>query len=459
MSFSLLLAVFASPPGWSTVAEFPAAQAVAHQDAIVTIAPDLLHIAAFTMTGAPGWRARYHTVPRGIQALQVRLGALLLFAGDKATRVDMKTGEAGAWSSVPAIGNPSAPGCWLNEAQGALGYMCPCSFQFARATGARVGDRFDFFRECRSPFDRGPPKCGCWGSSGTLIGRAGDLLIASVPTLQPPGQRARRVVWSQTLVAVSAKTGREVWRRLSPSGEPATYLNGVGVLPSGRGFWIADSRGQLAVFEAKSGRLRWQTPPSTKTEGASQNVWIAPLGGGSIFVATHETATALSTQTGKVLWQTSKGEDAVLPLAALDRPGGVQLRGTSQLRLLDDRTGAVVTTMLFIDMPARIERATNGELWMVSGTQLKRYTAAGRLLSQAAVAANSSLIRGETRVIAQTGDALQIFDARTLAPLGTLAGRYEVVQLEGPAGPGRLWLHDAVNHPNLKLIQVGTPTQ
>jgi hypothetical protein len=458
MSVPILFALLSLPPGWSTIAHSPAVQAIAHADAVVMLSGDLLHVSAVEMSGAPRWRREYQKTAAGVQALQVWRDALFLVAGPQVARLRMKTGRTTPWQTAPAIGTSAQPGCWLNETAGALAYGCPCSFQFARANATPVGKRHDYFRQCRTPYGGGQSKCGCWGSSGRLIGRAQGLQIASVPTPQPAGHRGKRRVWSQTLVAVSAKRGREVWRHPSPNTGPATDVNGAGILPDAQGFWTADARGRLAMFEVKSGRTRWQMPPSKTSEGPSKNVWIAALGAGAIFVATHETAMALDTKTGKPRWSVAKSGDAVLPLGALDHPGGVGLREAPMLRLLDDRTGAVVTTMP-LGEAAHIERAADGEIWMVSGTRLFRFTAAGRLLSQATVAAHSTLTRGETVVLASTAETLQAFDAKTLAPLGTLAGRYEVVQLEGPAGAGRVWIHTRGEAPSLRLIRIDAPAR
>ncbi|MCA9526558.1 MAG: PQQ-binding-like beta-propeller repeat protein, partial [Myxococcales bacterium] len=256
---ALLLVAFLAP---RLVADVPAAQAVPAADGLVILEPDLLHLAGLDANGKRRWRRRHQAEARGIQALFTHEGRVLFYAGDHASLIDARTGAPGPAVEVPWLSSPGQPGCWLNTLRGAYAFYCPCRFQFARFDGAALGEPYRFHEVCMHE-PGGGGSCGCWGSGGDLIGRAGDQYLARIE--EPPADVERgkkRETYGELLVSVSSKTGKEVWRQPVSIHRPASYIDGLGVMPDAQTFWTADAFGRISAHDTATGALRWRDPPT-----------------------------------------------------------------------------------------------------------------------------------------------------------------------------------------------------
>ncbi|MEZ4463984.1 MAG: hypothetical protein R3F43_05535 [bacterium] len=116
--------------------------------------PDLLHLRGLDRDGKPRWRKRFQAEARGIQALFVHDGRVLLYAGEQARWVDAATGERGPAIPVPYLSSPGHPGCWLNPRRRRLRLLLPCEFRFAQADGAPLGGPYRFHQPLRARLRR-----------------------------------------------------------------------------------------------------------------------------------------------------------------------------------------------------------------------------------------------------------------------------------------------------------------
>lgn len=433
----MVLAMLAAPPGlpdgWRLLADVPVAHAEFHAGHALALDPDFLHLSGWTKAGKRAWRTRYQSKAQGVQAVLVRAGQALLVSHDITRTVDVRTGKLGPTRATPAMGTVQRPGCWLNEADGALAFNCPCSMQFAKRDGRRLGPRYDFYRICRRPFGGGPGKCGCWGEHGDLIGRAGDLMLASVEAPQPEGHRGKRSVWSQMLVAVSAKTGREIWRQPSPF-TPAAFVNGLGLVADKTHFWLADSTGQLAIGDVQTG----QVSPIASQIAQHDTVHVARLGSG-VFHYANGSARRL-TVAGKVQWHVAAPAHVALAVGALHTP--ISLNNATVVRLLRDTDGGELARFK-AGKGTRVFRDQHDRIWAAHGGQSRCFGLDGAQCGVIAIPDGSKLLMGETIMVAAGAEHLRVWDSRTHQPLARLPGQHTVVQLEGELGARRMWIRTA----------------
>ena len=153
------------------------------------------------------------------------------------------------------------------------------------------------------------------------------------------------------LVALDAKSGRELWRRDLP-GElrlKAPFY-GFGASPIVAGDRVvlqvgSDAKSGLVAFEAASGALAWSTQPSETKGDSSGYTMAAPavIAGEPLLVAiAHDRVLAVRARDGAVAWSHALAEPEEPTRAPLPLPGDRVLvsRGTSSLLLAVRRDGA-----------------------------------------------------------------------------------------------------------------------
>ncbi|MEZ4469859.1 MAG: PQQ-binding-like beta-propeller repeat protein [bacterium] len=447
----LLLGLLASP---RVVAELSAAQVVAVGDRLVALEPDLLHLRGLDRDGKPRWRKRFQAEARGIQALFVHDGRVLLYAGEQARWVDAATGERGPAIPVPYLSSPGHPGCWLNHVGGAYAFYCPCEFRFAQADGAPLGEPYRFHQRCERDYDGNGSSCGCWGSSGDLIGRAGDLALARVEEPPTPAERhEKRSHYGDLLVAVSVKTGQEVWRQPAPLGQAATYIGGLGVLPDGRTFFNADAAGRITAHDAATGGLLWRDPPADadgeRPHQPGSRVVVVPPDG--LFFFANGQATLFDARSGQVRWRHALPDARLALPATATEPLGVQGPGPIHLlRPADGQPAAVLT----LTAEAGHLLPVGDRVIVRDGSTLRLHAPDGTLIGRATGVGSAApvLVNG---LVAQAGpDGMAFFDPATLAPLGAVAG--DDATVEPAPGPRRV-LVVARKGNRIKLIEVAQP--
>ena len=101
-------------------------------------------------------------------------------------------------------------------------------------------------------------------------------------------------------VTATATNGGLIWSRdLTPPGDGAGEASGGGIIYDAGRIYVTSGYGQLSVLEAATGAVVW-------TQGFDAPVTAAPtVSGGVVYVvAENSTAMALSSDTGRIIWQT-----------------------------------------------------------------------------------------------------------------------------------------------------------
>lgn len=432
----LLTIALMAPPAAQDLG--PSAQALISGGTIVSLDPDSKGIRGFDQRGRRRWRSALKPARTGRAKLLDHGGVVSVQHEDTVAKINL---ESGALS--PALPSPVDTGCRLEAAEGARGLRCPCSFQFAGPVGAPFGPRYRFHSICRRPYGGGAPSCGCWGSDARLVGRAGDLLIARLDAPPKPGHKGKRRTYEQILVGVSATTGTERWRRTSTLA-PTAQVNGSGFSADKASFWIADSKGSVAVYESRSGHERWR---HTATPESGPPAWIEIQDGEVVLSANGKTSRLdlrLDLGTGAVLSQTATGTASTtilasaLPVGRLTtapfevtiqtQPGRIQLSPHAQFVRLGDG-------LLTLDAGVLALRDVQGKI-------------------RQAVEIKGQLQLGEGLIVVSTRSAVRLFARGTLAPVGRHPAKATVVAVEGSLGPGGVLLIDrSAGTPHARLLR------
>jgi hypothetical protein len=400
-----------------------------------------------------------------MQQLFIVDGRPLMYGGERLSSLDPRTGKVESQQPVPFLAGSfpreHGSGCWLNDARGACYLSCDCSFQLVECkNGARVGPRYDFDRICRYSHRQGggmgPKSCGCWGKSGTLVGRSGEVLVAALHGLQREGHGAFP---GNAVVGVHARSGKQVWR-VPADREPASYIDGAGVTPSGKTCYLADAFGALTALDCASGRTLWAVKPRGAEPPHRPESWVVGLGEpAAIFYFTGERATLYAEHTGKPLWSVETPGAAFAAVRGHLPTGYVANRGTGKpgaLLLLDPSTGAVATR---IDLPAKgagFLDGGGGRVLVKLDREVRLHDARGAVVARARLPFAATLTVGDRLVAAAGTEGLIVLDKATLKERGRLPGWFTVSGVEKALGPRRLLcerLGDKVHHePKLRQI-------
>jgi hypothetical protein len=453
------------PAGWRALHRQAGWQTALAGQTVVILEEGFTHLRGLDVAGRPLWRTKYQDGPRGMQQLFVIDGRPLMYGGETLSRLDPRTGKVESQQRVPYLSG-SFPreyggGCWLNDSHGACALSCDCSFQLADcASGAPVGPRYDFDRICRYSHRQGggmgPKSCGCWGKSGALVARSGSVLVAALHGLARQGHRDFP---GNAVVGVHARTGKEVWRTPSVR-EPASYIDGAGITPSGRTCYLADAFGSLTALDCATGRTLWAVKPPEAEPPHRPESWVTGLREpAGIFFFTGATATLYAERTGKVLWSV-KTPGVVLAAPRGHLPTGyVATRGTGTpgaLLLLDPRTGAGSTRIEVPRKGAAFFDVGDGRTLVQMDREILVHDRRGAVVARTTLPFSAKLTLGDRLVAAAGTEGLVVLDGATLEERGRLSGWFTVIALEQALGPRRLLcerLGDTYGH-EAKLRQI-----
>jgi outer membrane protein assembly factor BamB len=454
------------PAGWRALHQQAGWQAALAGQTVVIVEEGFTHLRGLDGAGRPVWRTRYQDAPRGIQQLFVIDGQPLMYGGERLTRLDPRTGTVESQRPVPflagSFSREHGGGPWLNDAHGACALSGDCSFQLVDCrSGAPVGPRYDFQRLCRYSHRAGgglgPKSCGCWGKGGALLGRSGDVLVAALQGLRRTGPND---LPGDVALGVHARTGKEVWR-VRTDREPASYVDGAGVTPSGRTCWLADAFGALTALDCASGRKLWAVNPPGAEPPHRPDSWITGLREpAAIFHFDGDKATLYAERAGKALWSVATKGAAFAAVRGHLPTGYVATRGTGKpgaLLLLHPRTGAVATRIDVPDKGASFFDAGDGRTLVLVDRDLRLHDAHGSVLARARLPFAAKLTVGDRLVAAAGTEGLVALDRATLKERGRLRGWYEVRAVEGALGARRVLcerLGDTLHHDATRPRQI-----
>jgi hypothetical protein len=412
----------------------PAVQAVVSGKVIVALEPGFEQIAGYDPQGQQLWRTRYQAAgaSRGVQALFVIQGRVLLYAGKRVRTVDLLRGKLSGGAKVPYLSTPGVPGCWLNHVNGACAFYCPCRFQFARCSdGAPLGPNFHYHRVCRRNWDGKGSSCGCWGSNGDLVGRGQGTLVARMA--RPADSRGKRRRHSEILVGLDAATGKERWRRAPAFRSHATWVNGLSRTADRRTCWSGDAEGRLELFECRSGKTLWKT----EQPKVGKVTHIGALGSkrGGILISGTKQVICFEERTGKIRWRHDTMGRAATLSRGLRLPRPLTTPRSGRLVVVTPGEGKVIFS-LRLTAKATLY-AAGPRLVIADGTRLRALSWSGKQRASTTLARGATLTVGQTLVLIRTARGVDTHDLTTLRRLGRIKGAHQVAAVEGGLGPRR----------------------
>ena len=436
---------FALPAGFRALYQQPAWQARVVGDTIVIVEEGFTHLRGIDRNGKTRWRTQYQPAPRGMQELFAPAGVALMYAGERLVGVNPQSGAIQADTKVPfltgSFGRDADTGCWLNHSNGACSVSCACSFQLVSCKdGSSIGPHYDFNRICRE--ERGlhsnsrSSSCGCWGHDGTLVGRSGDVLVASLNGLRATATAAP--VRPRIAVGVDARSGAEVWQH-EVATEPASYVNGAGVSASGRTCWLGDAMGALTAIDCQSGKLLWHVQSQNASPPHMPESWVAAVAAPpGIFHFSREGATLYDERSGTPLWtRSTTGLAFAVPRGALPKGASVS-RDAGEFLVLDPSTGQTTAKFTLESKGATVFDAGRGQYLIQRGRAVRLHDRYGGLLAQATLPCDGTIELGDQLLVVTSTEMLAVLDLRTLALRGSFAGWFAAVAVEKELGARRL---------------------
>jgi|GEM_PF-1638566 len=445
-SLLTLLSVFAAPSTASAAADpdvllgRPASDALLWGDTLVVLAPDHRGVSGLSLGGERRWHVALAPPddegPFALRALSGRDGRVAVVLGDRVVVVDPKTGGADEPRETGRFSATTRPGCELEQRAGACAVSCPCGFQLVACdTLAPIGPRWALPSASRDAADD-PDSTRCSGRRGAVVGRAGDLLLASVP-----GPRAARTTFfvPYVLAAVDRGTGELRWTS-EPLGKTWPTAGLTGVAPDGRSAWIGGAGGHVDVFDAQTGAVRWSADQKAPKTAEPQAVPVAGNeadGQPGLLVRAGERIQRRRIGDGRVVWTIHAPTERVVPSGWR---GDVEVLRGDGFRLVDPANGAAVAS---IPLPGargrrRVKSLESG--WLVGGDgYVGRFDTAGRAVAERRVAGSDGFLLGDSAIALRGRDKLTVVDAESLLPIYELGGTsYTLVAVEGPLGRGVL---------------------
>jgi hypothetical protein len=246
-------------PTFSIETSIPAADARVAGDSLFVLEPDYLHVAAYDArtpgSKGPRWRTRFQETAAGVHSLHFALDRVFVYAGNRLVALDAGSGKIAAAREVPYHESPrNRSGCTFDVRLGACALVCQCRMQFLSCRdGAPIGPEYRASEICFSPdFEGDEGGCSC-GPGNWPLGRAGDLLLASIE--DAAGKEPGAWHGPRAVVAVDRRSGREAYRAVAP-GVSSWHRDGSGISPDGEVCWIRGGTGDgLKIFSCQTGAI------------------------------------------------------------------------------------------------------------------------------------------------------------------------------------------------------------
>ncbi|TNF25819.1 MAG: hypothetical protein EP329_22340 [Deltaproteobacteria bacterium] len=415
----------------------PASDALLWRDTLLVLAPDHRGVVGLGPDGAPRWRvALAPPDDEGPFALvrlagaRPRVGAVI---GDRVVVVDPATGEAGEPRETGRFAATSRPGCALEQRDGACAISCPCSFQLVSCEDlAPIGPRWALPGASRDP-DDDPDSATCSGRRGALVGRVGDLLIASVPG---PRKAKSTFFVPYAVVAVDRARGEVRWSS-EALGRAWPTPELTGVAPDGASAWVGTADGRIAAFDPRNGDLRWSAEQQPGASAEAQAVYVPgdasdPASG--LVVRAGERIQRRRLSDGHVVWTIHAPTERVLPRGW---DGEVEVRRADAIRVVAPDNGAALASFALPKGSGRRQVFALERGWLVASSEgLRRIDEAGKEAARAKVAGTEWAV-GESAVVIRGRDNLTVVDGQSLLPIYGLGdASYGVLAVEGALGRG-----------------------
>lgn len=437
----------------SVILARPAVAGVVSGDLVVALGLDLRTVTAFDRQGARRWLVRVEGEGGGAGAdLSLHKGGgrdlVAVHLGARLTLLDPRDGSVVAAREVGPVATPATPGCALERHGGACAVRCPCSLALVACDDlAPLGAPFTSPRLATVesvvgdagvaiPGERDPARAsrsGCGGREGALVGRAGDLIVATVPGAT---SRTAAIAAPPRVVGVHARSGEVRWSsEVLGRRWPAPGL--VGVAADAGACWIGGLDGRLEVFDCQTGEARWSAKGLTHRGAAPQADLVRAAGEerAALLVRDGEHVRLRWLDTGHVRWSVHAPTERVVA-AGFD--GRIHLGAAVDVRVVAPADGA---TVAFLPAPAgppprHVEPLDGGTLVVAAGA-VSRAGSDGGERARRALAPLQALHVGDSALAAVGRGRVTVVDRDSLLPVHELTdGTYRVLGLDGGLGRG-----------------------
>jgi outer membrane protein assembly factor BamB len=409
---------------------------------ILVLEKDFLHVSAWHLqSGKRLWKRRFQKKANGTHRLYATGKVLFVYAGNKLFSLDPRNGKTHAVFEVPFHVSPqNRAGCYLDISPGVCALSCDCLFQFLSCLdGAVLGPRYSMSYTCMHDHD-GEGSAGCFGPQGRVLGRTGELWLATVEDTKSDERTG--FAGPQMAVAVNPQSGQEVWRT---KGLGLSYWNMIasGISPDNRFCWLGDLQ-NLAVFECQTGKILWKR--GNATDGSILSHMPGRVVGwnqepAGIFQFVPSKAGVYQADTGEPVWEKEINEGDLALLAGMNLEkqgservspdwsiGSSRVRGPRNLVLLNPADGSVLNRVKLGEEEILV--ADRPEGFLAIGKRIRRIDRQGVAVgdtewkSPAVTAATRELLVGSDNKI------LVVIDRRTGDRLASFEGTFSVKTLE-----------------------------
>ncbi len=246
-------AVRAAPGDPRVLAIHPAQSPLAVSGKVAAFSPDMRSVLGFSLRGERLWRVPTgeHGGARDLRALGSNV---LAYTGKEALSISAESGKVEGRRDL-VLPDPAAPtdGCELiSRGAGqatACALRCACSFELVRCdTLATIGPSVEL-KKLAPVGDSAEARCPAY--SGALVGRTGDVVIASFPIASDTPFFGV----AEEVVGVSHTSGEVLWRARD-LGRFDPELSGVGGDDST--CFVGSRAGSLSVFDCQRATPRWR---------------------------------------------------------------------------------------------------------------------------------------------------------------------------------------------------------
>lgn len=409
---------------------------------VVTVEPDLLHLAARdAATGAEKWRVQVQQRAEGWHTLFGLDDQAVLLAGQHRIHVDLATGavrgtrrgffhgvDKGCSLELTSGDRTAHWSTWIPSvpAGTACAQSCGCSLSVFDCSGATDraaafhSQTTHLYRSLREPHDT-----VCF-KEPALLARGDRHLVVRVEDDKH----------NQIVAGLDATTFDRAWTRR----DLGELLETAGVDPSGRLCWLGDDA-RLVAFACATGATRWQLRLGDGVGARLEARWQT-----AHLLVQHRdmkrTHVELRDDRAARRWQRTLPADryAVLPGEPLDRyyVGGADIQA---IAILDPATGA---TLGEIPVPGdELLLTVPGGYLRVAGGAHQEFDTRGKPTRAATRADVDPVVHVATsHVVTVRAEQLRVLHRATLAPALTLPGRWALREATAALGPDVLVLQE-----------------
>lgn len=421
----------APPPAMDGAFDFvfarPAWDAVLVAGRVITLDPDFTTLSAYSIEdGKSLWKIEVQERASGRQALILRDGAILFWAGNRLHRIDPATGVRSSEEVVPWNNE-----CSFTEERAVCAFDCKCSLELADcATGKLRGKRY-VKSSIEFHFEDDSSSTCLWGTD--FITSTDKIAVVKVE--DEKSKPARGSSREHVVLGLSTATGQEVWR------SPGLALSGIasvsGASPDGQTCFQGDYDGDLRVFDCATGAALWAKAGVKKDGKAlrSSVSYVAERAG--IFRSLGGEATLHSARTGAPLWRaplapgfTAIPKGAPIGLHRIHAEVGEPLT----MLVLKPGDGSVVARVPVPEGATVHDDPAGGFYVHAPGGDLTAYDKDGRERGRVPQASPPNAMFQEHFVELFDDERIVILDRDTLRPLGELGGHFSVRPGSSPEG-------------------------